>query len=548
MGDGAVRLPRGGSSGVPKKNYGANFDKASYLNARTTEPRVIWCTQSDYQLDDTSTSSTSQFTGGVSTPRWAGGRWLAYAPVYVGATVSIGNSPVGSRLNTARADLCASMEIVGPTGAAQSGWDASRPDSTYVPILFNDVRDTKFGGGDFIVGDLLYASDVAGVGSFWQFDTPNSFPRIRTAVGKASATDILPRFANTDVNKPSWARGFTAADYVTAKSIIDTTNMSNAAWNADNTVIAPIGFVGIPMDGQTAFMFLGTSIFDSDGDGENRLGGINPSPAPTIRNYDLPGWPSRFSQAQDVSLPSLNFAVGASSLARLWSNGVTANWAATELIELQKRLILKLAQYFDYLIAYDVHNDPLAELAHSLQNFTSEMRAANPGLKIFGCKVPNGGLLANGTTAPYASGSLDPKWALLDAMVSNGLWDGMLSVRETGAPEYPTLADQLTFTATGGSTTTIVLSTANWMPNWYINQYVTVDGETKRITSHDRTTMTVDSPFSASTAGKVAVVLGNTTYDGTHPSALGHRHLGPTRFRSQVQALLPEVRYFTVPY
>lgn len=538
--------PKGLPSGILKKNYGSSFARASYLNARTTEPRVIWCTHSEYMTSDTSTSSTNQFTGGVSTPRFAGGRWLAIAPVYIGAAISTNNSPVGALLTTSRADLCCTLEAVGPTGAAQSGWDASRPDSTYVPINFNGTRDAKFGGGDFIVGDLVYASDVSGVGSYWEFDDPNDFPRIRTAVGKASATDILPALTLTEYNKPSWARALTGVDYATVKSVIDTANMSNAAWNSDQTIISPIGFVGIPLSGQKSFMFLGTSICDGDGDGSGLQGGVNPANN-TYRNYDLIGWPNRFGQRADVNIPVLNMAVGASALAKLWGNGTTANWANTELIELQKRLILKLAQYFDYFIGYDVHNDPVGEFPDALQNFTSELRAANPGIKIYGCRVPNGGLQQNGSTTAYNSASLDPKWTLLDAMVTNGYWDGMLTVRESGDDKYPTLADLATFTATGGSTTTIDLSTATWFRNEFGSAYVTVDGETRTITSNTRTSITVNSAFSASTSGKAVTILGNCTYDATHPSVRGHKRMAEL-FRAQVVANMPDVPMFTSTY
>lgn len=76
--------------------------------------------------------------------------------------------------------------------------------------------------------------------------------------------------------------------------------------------------------------------------------------------------------------------------------------------------------YFDICIAYDPNNDSLSTLPECIANFSSAMRSANPKLRLYTIKVPNGYTNESGALTAYDTGNLDPKYAVYDAALASG--------------------------------------------------------------------------------------------------------------------------------
>ncbi|MBS1727361.1 MAG: hypothetical protein JST51_11620 [Armatimonadetes bacterium] len=298
------------------------------------------------------------------------------------------------------------------------------------------------------------------------------------------------------------------------------------------------------MDGQKAMVFFGTSILDGDGAVSKQWGGVNPannSPA----NYDQLGFPSAYAQSLTTQVAVLNFGVGASAAMNLWAmSGTSPDWITnTEDVALQKATISKLLKWFDITTVYDPNNDTESTLIGCYYNFSSTARASNPKIKVYGIKVPNGGVKEDGTTTAYSSGGLDAKYADMDTALSNGWIHGIWDLQE-GTKVFPDLGTQYSGTTTSsGSMTTLNDSGATWQRNQWTNSFVNIGGTKKLISSNTRTQLTFATFASSVLSGTAYSIEGNTSGDQLHPNTVGQAYLGAL-LKQRIDAT-ESIPYFT---
>ncbi len=238
-----------------------------------------------------------------------------------------------------------------------------------------------------------------------------------------------------------------------------------------------------------------------------------------------------------------NLAVGGSAAQNWWSlfNPSTTWPTNIESINVQRDIVQKLVQYFDIAFFYDTNNDQITYLQESLYNFVTAVRSANPKLKVYGCRVPNGGINISGGNVAYNAG-LPAKWQILDDAVTAGLMHGVLTVCEPGQNQYQDLGVQVSSTTTSnGSTTTLNDSGQNWKRNQWVGSWVQVGGVKKTISGNTPTQLTFAAFAGAVNTATAYTIEGNTSDDLLHPNQFGQG-----RFADNFKTAIDAVE--TVPY
>ncbi len=531
-----------------RSQFSSTTPMASILNAFGTNPRAVWASCDEYLTTDSgSTTSTQYFATRVKT-RIAGGKWLALAPVFFCGCQTSQRSPVGT-VNIPAVTLAWNLELANGT-LTPTDYTCPNTGGTILPGTFNGQVDGIMRGGDFLVGDFIYAS-AAGLPYFEWIDR-TYLPWLRVAWSKKNASDSLFATTNTEYNFPCNSHFASCTSYASAKTLIGTSGISsynsgNDHWGSGDSSSLPscLGFIGIGLSGQKSLIFFGTSIFDGDGSAPHMQGGVNPSNN-VPQNYDLLGFPNAYGQALTNSVPVMNFGVGASSCSRVWaSSGTQPDWVTNnEDIALQRGVLSQLVKWFDICVGYDVQNDNLSTFGECVYNFSTRLRSSNPALKLYACKVPNGYTNESGVTTPYDSAGLDPKWAVYDAAVSSGLFHGMISVRESGVDIFADLGTQYSSTTTStGSMTTLNDSNATWYRNQWVSSFVSVGGTKRLITGNTRNQLTFNA-FASVVGSSVAYTIeGNTTGDGLHPNEVGQKRMA-SNFKIAIAAY-ENIPYFT---
>jgi len=546
------------SKGSPSRTYTpASLEIAASVENATTSPKAIWASQDRYLAVEPggTISETAQFIATRVKMNIAGGRWAKLALVYAGAYQKVTSSPTGI-MNTARVTVSSTFELA--NGSLQTTYLSSNASSTApFQVTFNNSVDAILVPGDVMVSDWIYPADLGLTVFEWTDRT--LLPWVRTAYSKTGATDLMGMVSagggnqsRTEYNYPSNSHVATCTTYATAKTLILQTGIvnynggSNTFSSTDGvSAPGPIGIIGEGLDGQVSILFFGTSILDGDGDTPERQGGVNPTNN-SMYNYDMVGFPSRWSQKLTNSTPSLNLACGASSMFEWFSNDAANNWAATDnALTLSKLMIAKFAQWFDICIANDVHNDSVGTYQDTLYQFTRIMRSQNQSLKIYGAYMPNGYVDITGATVAYDTG-LDVRWTAQAAMVTAGYWDGMLNMRGDATKLFLDSGTQVTSTTTAlGTTTTLIDTGQAWRINQWANSWVEIAGVKKLISANTATTLTFAAYGGAIASATAYLILGNQTGDGTHPNAFMQRTVMPAKFDTELSAAGISVPRFT---
>lgn len=532
--------------------YQQNDKKAAaLLRASGTKPRAILASVAEYLQLDAGVSQTTDITFATRVrTRISGGKWAGFAPIFVGASVAALRSPVGTP-NSAPYTVAWALELA--NGVQTPGSFASlNTGGTIVGGTIGGHVDGIIDAGEVVFGDMIFATDF-GL-PYFQFTDRTLLPWVRCAFQKTNANDNIGAVTVTEYNYPSNSCYATCSSFAVGKALIlaQNANFNSGGdnWGAGDPQSLPscIGFIGIPLDGQKGFVFFGTSILDGDGAIEYRQGGVNPANN-TPANYDQLGWPSAFAQNLSNSVPVFNFAVGGSAALSTFSDNPTDRaWSTDANINNIRYILSEILPFSDVLVFFDVHNDSgaTAPYADILQKGTEKIRRIAPSIKIFGCRVPNGYTDITNTFVPYNAGGLDPRWTAQDAMVTNGYWDGMLSVRDPGVNEYPDKGPQVTsITTSDGSTTTLNDSTATWLNNQWVGSWVSVGGVKRAITANTRTQLTFAAMGGAVLNATNYLILGNMTADGTHPNANCQRTMLPTNFKMSLSNTGMDIRYFS---
>lgn len=532
----------GGAPPIPVKTL-PNLDPVAGMSAAFgTLPRAIWASIDDCLWADTGGSTTNQFFASRLKTRIAGGKWAAIAPIFCGSYMTSQRSPFGTTI-TAPATISFVLEMA--NGTQTASYQSTNAGATIFQGTFDGSVDGILGAGDVLVGDWIYPSDV-GLTEF-EFTDRTNCPWIRVAWSKTSSNDNVGAQNYTEYNYPFNSHVAICSTYAAGKTLINTVGISNYnggtdKWGASDSdrVPGPIGWIGIPLSGQKAVIFDGTSIMSADQLSGFKQGGVDPSNN-TIKNYDLSGFPAQWAQDITRSIPALILGLGSSAMFRTFSDNATdGSWSTPEPIRRQRYNWARFARWFDVLVAKDVNNDGSAtgSYASILKTFTKSIRAFNPHIKIFGCRVPNGYVDISGTTQAYST-ALDVRWSAQDQMVSDGYWDGMLTVRETGDSKFPDNGAQVSSTTTStGSTTTLNDSSATWLSSQWVGSWVQVGGIKKKITANTRTQLTFDAMGGTVASGVAYTIEGNTSEDGLHPNQYGSRYLA-AKFDTSLQAAFP---------
>jgi hypothetical protein len=540
-------LPSIKAASKVSRTFATGTDKklASMLSA-TTSPRAIWCSQGEYMVPGSGQSVTDQFGASRVRARIAGGKWLAIAPIFVGAYYTLFKSPFGVT-STPSYTVAFNLELA--NGTQTYSYQSPNTGGTILSGTFNGVTDGVVRAGDVLVGDWIFASDASL--PYFQWTDRTLIPWIRCAYSKTAGNDNIGAVYsggsgnNTSYNAPRNEHWATCTSYANAKTLINTVAISNYnggndKWGAGGSASLPscMGFIGIGLDGQKSVMWFGTSICDGDGQATHSAGGVDPANE-TPACYDLLGYPCAWAQKLSRSTPCLNLAVGASAMYVDWSNVAgDISWSTNQSISLSRRISAQLAGYFDVIVAHDVHNESGSEAyTTTIKHFVDAMRVANPQAKIISCKVPNGYVDINGTNQPYSTG-LDTNWNNQLALVTSGYFDAQISVRDTGVDQYPDLGTQVSGTTTSnGSTTTLNDSGATWLVNQWANSWVQVGGVKRMISSNTRTQLTFAAFASAVNTATAYLILGNTSGDGLHPNMVGQIRMGDN-FDTAIQTII----------
>lgn len=519
-----------GPKGLPAPPV-VNVGGASFTN-----PRWIWASVNDYHVVSTGgITTTAQFPAFRRKARIAGGRWLALAPVYLAASFQSTRSPAGASLDLANHTICGALEM--SNGTEPTSFNSSNVGGTKIACTWGGVDEILVSGGMLVIGDPIYAS--AASLAFFEFPNRNNLPWERIGFSKAAATDVLPnRNSIQEYNVPLCLRAKSEASFAAVKTTTMGADGSQGGGagqyglgNQGDTC-GFLGWIGIPLSGQKATMFTGTSITQGTGDNSSMQGGVDPA-GNTFANYDLIGWPCRWAESLTKSAPCLNFAVGASAARSLWSPSGN-DWGSSSDAALSREVVANLAQYFDFFQVHDPQNDNISTMRAAVETSIRMVRAANPAIKVFSVRVPNGGpTMAGGNTA-YDSASLDPKYAVFDTLFAEKKIDFQLDLRIDAANTFVTRANIESGTTTAlGTTTTLIDTTKSWRTNFYAGQWVEIAGVKQLISANTATTLTFSAYGAAVASGVSYVINGNTSSDQLHPNTYGHRVMGAERFEAE---------------
>jgi hypothetical protein len=430
---------------------------------------------------------------------------------------------VGASLDLANHTICGALEM--SNGTEPTSYLSTNVGGQKIAITWNGIDEILVSGGMLVVGDPIYASQASL--SAFEFPNRNNQPWERIGFSKTSAANVLASVNGAqDYNAPMCIRSKSEASFAAVKSTTMTSTGAQTGAAGEYSLGGAdtcgfLGWIGIPLDGQKATMFTGTSIIDGEGDGSSMQGGVDPA-GNTFANYDNSGWPGRWAQSLTKSAPYLNFAVGASAAVSLW-NPSGNDWGSASAGALSREIVAQLAVYFDFFGVHDPNNDALGTLAASLDNCIRMVRSNNPSIKIFCVRVSNGGTTMAGGNTAY-NGGLAAKYAVYDPFLANKKIDYQLDLRIDAGDLFATKANIDSGTTTAlGTTTTLIDTTKNWFRNSLVNQWVEIAGVKQQITANTPTSLTFTAYGAAVGAGTAYVINGNTSYDQLHPSSYGHR-------------------------
>jgi hypothetical protein len=412
-------------------------------------------------------------------------------------------------------------------GTEPTSFNSSNVAGQKIAITWGGVDQILVSGGMLVIGDPIYASQASL--SAFEFPNRNLLPWERIGFSKAAATDVLPnRNSIQEYNIPMCLRAKSEASFAAVKTTTMGANGSQGGGageyglgNSGDTC-GFLGWIGIPLSGQKATMFTGTSIVQGTGDDDNMQGGVDPA-GNTFANYDLIGWPCRWAESLTKSAPCLNFAIGASGAVSLW-NPSGNDWGSASAGALSREIVSDLAVYFDFFQVHDPQNDNISTIQASVENCIRMVRSKNPSIKVFSVRVPNGGpTMAGGNTA-YDSGNLNPKYAVYDTLFAAKKIDYQLDLRINAGNTFATLANIESGTTTAlGTTTTLIDTTKNWRAGYWVNQWVEIAGVKQLISANTATTLTFSAYGAAVASATAYVINGNTSSDQVHPSTYGNR-------------------------
>lgn len=535
---------------VPARTYPTATRIASSVENASTTPKAQWASQDRYLAIEPggTLSETVQFFATRVKMNVAGGRWNKIAIVYAGAYQKVLVTPMGIT-NTARVTISAFLELC--DGSISNSYQSANSGGTApFQATFNGSVDAILVPGDVMVSDWIFPSDL-GL-SVFQWNDRTRLPWVRTAYSKNGATDLMGMVSagngansRTEYNYPCNSHLAQCTSYATAKTLCGVTSISpfnsgNDHWASNDSVSlpSPIGIIGEALDGQVSIIFFGTSIRDGQGDNVQRQGGTDPTNN-TMFNYDMLGWPSRWSQALANSTPSLNLACGSSSMWGWFSNDTANNSLLNDVtLTNSKNNLSKYCSWFDYMIVNDVQNDSaVGTYQDTLYQLTRICRSQNQNLKIYGAYEPNGYTDITGTPVAYTA-ALDTLWNAQAAMVTNGYWDGMLNMRGDGTKLYLDSGTQVSSTTTNNGTTTTLIDTGQtWLINQWSNSWVSVGGIKKLISGNSITQLTFATPYAGPVnSGTAYLILGNQSGDGVHPNGFRQRTVAPAKFDSELAA------------
>jgi hypothetical protein len=156
-------------------------------------------------------------------------------------------------------------------------------------------------------------------------------------------------------------------------------------------------------------------------------------------------------------------------------------------------------------------------------------KGENPKIQIYGTLEPNGYVDINGTNQPFQASrnALDTQQA---GMVTQGYWAGILNMQGDGTHQYLDSGTQVTSVTTAlGTTTTLTDTTQTWLPNQWVNSWISIAGVKQLISSNGVHTLTFSAYGAAVASGTTYSILGNQTGDGLHPNAFCQRSVMPGR-------------------
>lgn len=549
---------------------------SSLVLSADTSPRALWASSSVYQRTDTSSTQTNQFFATKVRQRIIG-RWKAIAPVYLSRRWGFSvKKPWDTQTTSAIATIAAQVEL--PNGTQSLNFSSPNTGGTLIPVTFQGRTTARLVSGQLLVGDLIYASDHGR--DYWEFvDTdlsqPHQQPWVRTAWSKAAASDnlwyVLPNI-NSGV-APRHDAVAIGTSFAQMQTLIATAGISsyngtnNWGFGDSDGCPGPAGFIGIPWDSnQEAVIVMGTSIpfgetqeARSIGFGTTEFGTGTDWSAITWDTGQPLGWPGWASTHPTKAFPCWNLAIGGSALLNTWNEtGAAVTWdvgLSTYSDYIYQRWIFSnLARYFTVFIAQDVHNDndTVDNYRQACYSFTNDILRANPRIKIFGARVPMGGVDFNGSTVAYAAPLAD-RWAVQEEMVTNGWWKGILDLRLNGLNPYPNEGTIYSGTLGSGSTTTqMELGSNLFQTGQYTRAWVTIGADRRIISTCRRSFFQINTALSGSpSAGTAFTIEGNWAggtngADMVHSSAYGAKRMGDL-FHSEIVKYIPTFLFSNKP-
>lgn len=551
-------------------------DLASLVLSADSSPRALWASSSVYQRTDTSTTQTNQFFATKTRQRIIG-RWKAIAPIYISRRWGFSvKKPWDTQTTSAIATIQANLEL--PDGTQTLNFNSTNNGGTLIPITFQGRTTARLVSGQMLVGDLIYASDHGR--DYWEFvDTdlsqPHQQPWVRTAWSKASASDnlwyVLPN-TNGGV-APQQSAVAVGTSFAQMQTLISTPGISsynganNWGFGDSDGCPGPAGFIGIPWDSnQEAVIVMGTSIPFGETQ-ESRAIGFSASEFGTGTDWSAItwdcgqplGWPGWASTTNNFAFPCFNLAIGASALLNTWNeSGAAGTWdvgVSTYADYIYQRWIFSLlGRYFTVFIAQDVHNDndTVANYRQACYSFTSDILRVNPRIKIFGARVPNGGVDFTGTNQAYAAGLAD-RWAVQEEMVANGWWAGILDLRLNGQNPFPNEGTIWTGVLGSGSTTTqMELGSPLLQTGQFTRAWVTIGADRRIISTCRRSFFQISTALSGAPAAGTAVTIegnwagGAAGTDMVHTTAYGAKRMGEL-FHSEIVKYIPTFKFSPKP-
>jgi len=545
---------------------------SSLVLSANTNPKALFASSSAYLRVDGGSTQTNQFFATKTRQRIIG-RWKAIAPVYLSRDWGFAvKKPFDTQTTSAVATIAAQLEL--PNGTQSLNFNSPNTGGTLIPVTFKGKTTGRLVSGQLLVADFIFASDHGR--QFWEFEDtnlaqPHQQPWVRTAFSKASATDAL-WFVQPNIdagaapfhNSVALGTSFAQMQTLIATPGIASYNGANqfGFGDSDNTP-GPCGFIGIPWDdNQESVIVMGTSIPFGETQ-EARSANFGTAPFGTGTDWSAItwdagqplGWPGWASTTNNFAFPCWNLAIGASALLNTWNeNGAAGTWdvgVSTYSDYIYQRWIFSiLANYFTVFIAQDVHNDNDTDdiYRQAVYSFTNDILRSNPRIKIFGARVPSGGVDFSGTTQSYPAG-LANRWAIQQEMVDNGWWHGILDLRLNGNNLFPTEANIYTGVLGAGSTTTQMELGANlFQTGQYTRSWVTIGADRRIISSTRRSNFTINTALGVAPAAGTAITIegnwagGTNGLDMVHSTAYGAKRMGDL-FHSEIVKYIPTFRF-----